>query len=46
MPLESDLKLNGSKFDPNNVTQKTKDFNDGLMKIMNNGPKWYSMSTP
>ncbi|EME43335.1 hypothetical protein DOTSEDRAFT_80769 [Dothistroma septosporum NZE10] len=43
MPLESDLKLDYSKFDPSSITQKTNDFNEGLMKIMNSGPKWYQV---
>lgn len=43
MPLKSDLTLDASKFKPSAITQNTHDFNDKLIKIMENGPKWWEV---
>ncbi|CAK1365512.1 unnamed protein product [Cercospora beticola] len=43
MPLESDLKLDQSKFHPSAISQQTHDYNANLMKIGNAGPKWYEV---
>lgn len=43
MPLTSDLKLDASKFQPEAISEQTKQFNDKLIKIMQNGPKWYEV---
>lgn len=44
MPLKSDLQLDYSRFDPKNISEQTKKFNDGVMKVMSRGPKWYEVS--
>ncbi|WPH00902.1 Hypothetical protein R9X50_00373600 [Acrodontium crateriforme] len=46
MPLTSDLKLDASKFQPEAISEQTKQFNDKLIKIMENGPKWYEVGAP
>jgi len=43
MPLTSDLQLDASKFQPEAISEQTKKFNDGLVKIMEGGPKWYEV---
>jgi hypothetical protein len=44
MPLTSDLVLNASKFDPENISEQTNKFNNGLIKIMEDGPLWWEVS--
>lgn len=44
MPLKSDLQVDVAKFDDKNISDQTKKFNDGLMKIMAGGPRWYEVS--
>lgn len=46
MPLQSDLQLDASKFDEKNISEQTKEFNEGLMKVMSGGPKWYEVRQP
>ena len=43
MPLTSDLSLSASKFDSKAISSGTKEFNDGLIKIMNGVPRWYEV---
>ncbi|KAF2163584.1 hypothetical protein M409DRAFT_26193 [Zasmidium cellare ATCC 36951] len=43
MPLKSDLQLDASKFGEKKISEQTKKFNDGLIKVMNSGPKWYEV---
>jgi hypothetical protein len=43
MPLNSDLQLPASKFDPDQVTDQTAKFNEKLIEIMKGGPKWYEV---
>lgn len=43
MPLKSDLTIASEKLDPKSIPQKTHDFNDSLIKIMEGGPKWYEV---
>ena len=43
MPLTSDLTLDASKFQANAITQKTNDFNAGLIKVMESGPRWWEV---
>ena len=43
MPLKSDLQLDAAKFAPSAISQKTSDFNDKLIKIMEGGPRWYEV---
>jgi len=40
-PLQSDLTLDATKFDPKAISQQTHDFNDTLIKM--NGPKWWEV---
>jgi hypothetical protein len=46
MPLESDLKLDISKFDPARTSPEIAKFNEQLIKIMESGPKWYEVLWP
>jgi hypothetical protein len=43
MPLESDLKLDASKFRSDQITPQTAKFNEVLGEIMQGGPKWYEV---
>lgn len=43
MPLKSDLTISHEKLSPSAISQQTKDFNDGLMKVMSGGPVWYEV---
>lgn len=43
MVLKSDLSLDKAVFDPKNVTEETKRFNEFLVKQMD-GPKWVDVS--
>ncbi|KAL9051365.1 MAG: hypothetical protein Q9162_006067 [Coniocarpon cinnabarinum] len=43
MPLQSDLVLDSAKFHLKNVSQDTKDFNEGLLKIGSQIPKWWEV---
>ncbi|CAK4030980.1 hypothetical protein DOTSEDRAFT_80769 [Lecanosticta acicola] len=43
MPLQSDLQLNHDKFNPENISPQTREFNDNLIRVMNSGPKWYEV---
>jgi len=44
MPLQSDIQIDVSKFDPSNITQKTKDINEQLIKAQTSGgPVWYKV---
>jgi len=43
MPLESDLTLDASKFDPKAISEQTHAFNNKLMKIMEGGPRWWEV---
>lgn len=43
MPLTSDLTLDANKFDPKAITDQTRKFNDGLIKIMEGGPRWWDV---
>lgn len=44
MSLRSDLTLpSPDKFSPSAISQKTHNFNNGLIKIMEGGPKWYEV---
>jgi len=46
MPLESDLKLDISKFDPARTSPEVVKFNEQLVKIVESGPKWYEVLSP
>jgi hypothetical protein len=43
MPLESDVKVDASKFDRSAVDQKTNEFNKKLIQIWKDGPRWYEV---
>ena len=43
MPLKSDLTISHEKLSPSAISQQTKDFNDGLMKVFSAGPMWYEV---
>lgn len=45
MVLKSDLSLDKALFDPANVTEATKAFNESL-KAQSEGPKWVDVSLP
>jgi len=45
MPLESDLKLDISKFDPARTSPEVVKFNEQLVKIVESGPKWYEVQS-
>jgi hypothetical protein len=46
MPLTSDITVNASKFDPNNVTEETKQLCDFLEKATDSVPRWYDAGAP
>lgn len=43
MPLESDLKLDYTKFDPKSITPRTQQVNDAAIRMMKGGPRWYQV---
>lgn len=43
MPLQSDSSFDVSKLDPAQITQKTHQLNDGLIKLMHGEPRWYDI---
>jgi len=43
MPLTSDLQIDVKKFQPSGISKKTTEFNDGLMKLTANAPKWWEV---
>ena len=43
MPIESDLVINKAAFDASKASQKTKDMNEHLIKIMEGIPPWYQV---
>ncbi|KAF1838991.1 alpha/beta-hydrolase [Decorospora gaudefroyi] len=43
MPLTSDLTINASKFDRNTIDKQTLEFNEKLIKIWADGPRWYEV---
>jgi acetyl esterase/lipase len=45
MSLKSDVNVDPAKFDRKNIDQKTLDFNDKLIKIWADGPRWYEVCT-
>jgi len=46
MGLESDITVNVPKFQKESVSEATEKFNETLMDIMSNGPKWYEVRKP
>ncbi|KAH9860282.1 hypothetical protein IAQ61_012067 [Plenodomus lingam] len=44
MPLPSDLTISRTKFDSREIDEETKKFNEGLIKIWKDGPRWYEVS--
>lgn len=46
MPLQSDINVSAAKFDRKTVDPKTKEFNDKLIKIWKDGPRWYEVFYP
>jgi hypothetical protein len=45
MSLKSDLSIDAAKFDRGNIDQETREFNEKLIKIWADGPRWYEVST-
>lgn len=43
MSLKTDITLDASKFDPSAITSETTKFNEQLMKIMADGPRWWEV---
>ncbi len=43
MPMQSDIRLDAAKFAPSSVNEKTTKFNDHLIQILENGPRWYEV---
>ncbi|ORY09894.1 Alpha/Beta hydrolase protein [Clohesyomyces aquaticus] len=43
MPLKSDVTVDASKFSRFTVSEKTKKFNDSLIKTWKEGPRWYEV---
>lgn len=43
MPLPSDLTISRTKFDSREIDEETKKFNEGLIKIWKDGPRWYEV---
>jgi hypothetical protein len=43
MSLKSDLTIDASKFDRANIDKETADFNEKLIKIWADGPRWYEV---
>jgi hypothetical protein len=46
MALKSDLAIDAAKFDRKNIDKETLEFNQKLIKIWADGPRWYEVSTP
>jgi hypothetical protein len=46
MPLKSDLTVDPSKFDRKLADEQTKQFNQKLINIWKEGPRWYEVSRP
>ena len=44
MGLQSDLSIDASKFDRATVDKQTLEFNEKLIKIWADGPRWYEVS--
>jgi hypothetical protein len=43
MSLTSDVNVDAAKFDRKNIDQETLDFNQKLIKIWADGPRWYEV---
>jgi hypothetical protein len=43
MSLESDLTINASKFDRSTIDEQTLAFNQKLIEIWADGPRWYEV---
>ena len=46
MALKTDLNLDATLFSPSAISAQTNGFNETLMEIMSNGPKWYEVDVP
>lgn len=44
MSLKSDLAIDAAKFDRKNIDKETLEFNEKLIKIWADGPRWYEVS--
>ena len=44
MVLENDLRINGSRLQPDAVTELQRQFNENLIAIGRKGPKWFEVS--
>jgi hypothetical protein len=44
MSLKSDLTIDASKFDRKLADKQTQEFNEKLIKIWADGPRWYEVS--
>lgn len=43
MPLNSDITVDATKFDNNKIDKKTQEFNEKLIEIWADGPRWYEV---
>jgi hypothetical protein len=43
MSVTSDITLDASRFNPENITEQTKQVNDILEKVTTNGPRWHEV---
>jgi hypothetical protein len=46
MSLKSDLSIDASKFDRKLADKQTQEFNEKLIKIWADGPRWYEVQLP
>jgi hypothetical protein len=46
MALKSDVTVDASKFDRSTIDKQTLEFNDRLIKIWADGPRWYEVCVP
>ncbi|KAI8940601.1 hypothetical protein NX059_001874 [Plenodomus lindquistii] len=46
MPLSSDISVSTSKFQSSEIDEETKQFNQKLIKIWAEGPRWYEVGAP
>jgi hypothetical protein len=43
MSLKSDVNVDATKFDRKNIDKETLEFNEKLIKIWADGPRWYEV---
>jgi hypothetical protein len=43
MPLQSDIAISVAKFNPATNSEQSKQLNEGLIKMLGGGPKWFEV---